>query len=167
MVSSLDAKPCSPAGKMIRYNLKCTRAHEFDSWFQSAAAFDSLSKAGMIECPVCGDHGIEKLLMAPAIRPGRKIPPADTTSAADTAPPPRLSQPASETEAALTNLRAGLEANSEYVGEGFADEARKMHSGDAPERAIHGETQISEAKKLLEEGVPILPLPFLPKRRTN
>lgn len=153
---------------MIRYNLKCARAHEFDSWFQSAAAFDSLSKAGMIECPICGDHQIEKLLMAPAIRPGRNTVTADTTSTPDTAPtPPSLSQPASEAEAALTSLRAELEANSEYVGDGFADEARKMHSGEAPERAIHGETQISEAKKLLEEGVPILPLPFMPKRRTN
>lgn len=153
---------------MIRYNLKCARAHEFDSWFQSAAAFDSLSKAHMVECPVCGDSTVEKLLMAPAIRPGRKLanaeakPPSHATSAASP-----LSNPASEAEAALSVLRAELERNSEYVGSDFATEARKMHSGEAPERAIHGETQISEAKQLLEEGVPILPLPFIPKRHTN
>lgn len=157
---------------MIRYSLKCARAHEFDSWFQSAAAFDSLSKASLIECPICGERGIEKLLMAPAIRSGirsgREAVTNETTSSPDTLPtPPNLSQPASDVEAALTSLRAELEANSEYVGDGFADEARKMHSGEAPERAIHGETQISEARKLLGEGVPILPLPFMPKRRTN
>lgn len=153
---------------MIRYNLKCARAHEFDSWFQSATAFDSLSKARMVECPVCGDNKIEKLLMAPAIRPGRNVASTEENPSAHGAPAATpLSRPASEAEAALTALRAELESNSEYVGNDFATEARKMHSGDAPERAIHGETQISEAKQLLEEGVSILPLPFMPKRRTN
>ncbi len=153
---------------MIRYNLKCAHAHEFDSWFQSATAFDSLSKARMVECPVCGDSKIEKLLMAPAIRSGRNVASTEEKPSAHGAPTATpLSQPASEAEAALTALRAELESNSEYVGNDFATEARKMHSGDAPERAIHGETQISEAKQLLEEGVPILPLPFMPKRRTN
>ncbi len=153
---------------MIRYNLKCASAHEFDSWFQSATAFDSLSKARMVECPVCGDSKIEKLLMAPAIRPGRNGAAAEPKPSAHGTPAATpLSHPASEAEAALTALRAELESNSEYVGNDFATEARKMHSGDAPERAIHGETQISEAKQLLEEGIPILPLPFMSKRHTN
>lgn len=83
------------------------------------------------------------------------------------APPPSLREPASEVEAAISKLKAHVEANSDYVGKDFAKEARAMHSGDAPERAIWGETKAEDAKSLIEDGVPILPLPFTPTRKTN
>lgn len=73
----------------------------------------------------------------------------------------------SEAEAALAHLRKEVEENSEYVGLKFADEARKMHDGESPERAIYGEAKLDDAKKLIEDGVPVAPLPFLPKRKTN
>lgn len=73
----------------------------------------------------------------------------------------------SKAEETLTKLRKDVEDNSDYVGKSFADEARKMHDGDAPERSIWGEAKFDDAKKLLDDGVPVLPLPFMPKRKTN
>ena len=143
---------------MIRYSLKCAQAHEFESWFQSAEAYDALRKAGHVSCAICGSAEVDKLLMAPAVRPARK--------AAQGAPAP-LSQPQSEKEKALAALRAQVEANSEYVGMNFAAEARAMHDGAAPERAIYGEARPEEARKLIEDGVPVAPLPFLPRRKAN
>jgi hypothetical protein len=139
---------------MIRYTLSCDRDHSFESWFQSSEAFDALSAAGRIACAVCGSVRVSKALMAPAVRGGRDEP----------AP---LRAPASEIEAKLAELRRHIEENSEYVGLNFAAEARAIHEGDAPSRAIYGEAHRDEAKKLIEDGVPVAPLPFLPARRTN
>lgn len=144
---------------MIRYALKCDQGHGFDSWFQSAAAYDALRAARQVACPACGSVAVDKALMAPAVH---DAPPAPT------APPKRpLADPASEIEAALTALRREIEANSEYVGMNFAAEARRMHEGAAPERAIHGEARPDEARRLIEEGVPVAPLPFVPARKVN
>lgn len=143
---------------MIRYALKCAREHSFESWFQSAAAFAALQDARMVSCPVCGDTAIEKSLMAPNVQPAR-------TAAPEAAHP--LSAPVSPLETALAELRRQVEANSEYVGMDFADEARRIHDGESPERAIYGEARADEARKLIEDGVPVTPLPFLPGRKTN
>ena len=67
----------------------------------------------------------------------------------------------------LAELRRKVEENSDYVGKDFAREARKIHLGDAPERAIYGEAKPDEAKALIEDGVPVAPLPFIPSRKTN
>lgn len=139
---------------MISYTLHCDADHQFDSWFQSAAAFDGLRVAGMLACPSCGSTKVEKSLMAPAVRPARNA----------AAP---LRNPANDQEAGLAALRAQVEANSEYVGMNFVAEARAMHDGDAPERSIYGEARADEAIKLLEEGVPVAPLPFMPTRKAN
>ncbi len=135
---------------MIRYTLKCTADHGFDSWFQSAAAYESLALAGHVACPVCGVTSVEKALMAPRV----------ATSEA-------LSTPQNDREKALADLRRKVEENSEYVGVNFVAEARKMHEGTVPERSIYGEAKPEEAIKLLEEGVPVAPLPFMPARKTN
>lgn len=144
---------------MIKYALKCAAMHEFESWFQSASAFDALLGSGHVACPICGEATVEKLLMAPAVRPGRK------TSAPEGKP--NLKDPATEVEAAMSAMRAQIEANSDYVGMNFVSEARKMHAGNAPERSIYGEAKPEEAKKLIEDGIPVAPLPFLPKRKAN
>ena len=78
-----------------------------------------------------------------------------------------LSTPANDNERALAELRRRVEDNSDYVGKDFVSQARAMHEGDAPGRAIHGEAKLDEAKALVEEGIPVMPLPFLPNRRTN
>lgn len=144
---------------MIRYALKCHEGHGFESWFKSAAAYDALAAGGHVTCPLCGSAKVEKSLMAPAVQPARNAPPD--------APRPTLTAPANPVEEALAALRRQVEENSEYVGMNFATEARRMHAGDAPERAIHGEARPDEAKKLIEDGVPVAPLPFLPARKRN
>jgi hypothetical protein len=158
---------------MIRYSLTCAKTHSFDSWFADASAYEALQRAGQITCPVCGSARVEKALMAPAVRPARRAAAAQgpvpgqgpAESAAGTRP--ALSEPASEIEAKLAELRRQVEANSEYVGMGFAAEARRIHDGEAPERPIYGEARPDEARRLIEDGVPVAPLPFRPSRKTN
>ncbi len=137
---------------MIRYDLICGDGHRFDSWFQSAAGFDRLRTAGHVACAVCGSAAVEKALMAPAVA-GKSA--------------PAITAPRDGREAALAALRAKVEAGSEYVGMNFVSEARAMHAGDAPERSIYGEARADEARALIEEGVPVAPLPFLPTRKAN
>jgi hypothetical protein len=149
---------------MIRYSLTCKDGHSFDSWFQNAAAFGALQAARQLACPVCGAVEVEKALMAPAVVPGRAVADAGAREPAD---PPSLRDPQSEIEAAIAALRRQIEENSEYVGLNFAAEARQMHEGDSPVRAIHGEARPEEARKLIEDGVPVAPLPFLPTRKVN
>lgn len=144
---------------MIQYSLRCDSDHRFDSWFQSGAAFDKLKAAGLVTCSVCGSAQVEKAIMAPRVRPAR--------SAAAPQPEKPLSAPASEAERAIAELKRKVEENSEYVGPDFARQARAMHDGDTPERAIHGEAKPDEARKLLEDGIPVLPLPFVTGRKTN
>lgn len=145
---------------MIRYSLKCEAGHGFDSWFKGAEAFSTLLAVGQVVCPVCGSAAVEKDLMAPAVRPARK---------AEAAVParPDLSAPGSELEEKIAALRKQIEENSEYVGMNFAAEARAIHAGDAPERTIHGEAKPDDARAMIEEGLPVAPLPFLPARKVN
>ncbi len=180
---------------MIQYALKCAEGHTFQRWYQSASAYDRLAAAGMVSCAICGCGSVEKAIMAPRVRPGRsavsKLGEADTAdrSGADGAaseqektPAPNRVEPitpvpentspatqaaAAEVEAVLKKMRAEVEKNSDYVGQDFAKEARAMHLGEAPERAIYGETPVSEAKELIDEGIPVVPLPFIPGRNTN
>ncbi|MBI1492573.1 DUF1178 family protein [Halocynthiibacter styelae] len=157
---------------MIRYTLKCENDHSFDSWFQSADAFDKLQAAGMNACPDCGSVKVAKSLMAPQVTTARKKAAAPVEPAsvpAETAPAPEapLSTPQSEAEAAITRMKAEVEKNSEYVGMSFAEEARAMHDGEIDNRPIWGEAKPEEAKSLIEDGVPVLPLPFTPTRKTN
>lgn len=142
---------------MIRYNLKCGAGHGFESWFKNAEGFAALQSAGQVSCPVCGSPEVEKELMAPTVRPSRKA----------AAAKPDLSAPASELEEKLAALKKQIEENSEYVGMNFAAEARKIHAGEAPERPIHGEAKPDEARAMIEEGLPVAPLPFLPARKVN
>ena len=137
---------------MICYTLRCENGHDFDSWFQSAGAFDSLSASGHVGCAVCGSAKVNKAPMASAVR---------------TQPTRPLTADPTPQETALADLRRKVEENSEYVGMAFAAEARAIHDGDAPERPIYGEAKPADALKLLEDGVPVAPLPFLPARKVN
>lgn len=149
---------------MIRYALTCANDHGFESWFQSAEAFDRLAAAGHVACAVCGATEVAKTLMAPAVRPARKA----EAAGAETAPAARpLSAPQTPAEEALAALRRRIEETSDYVGLNFAAEARAMHEGTIPERSIYGEARADEAKRLIEAGIPVAPLPFLPARKAN
>lgn len=144
---------------MIQFTLKCHEDHRFDSWFQSSDAFDKLLDAGMVSCVICGSRQVEKAVMAPRVR----------KSGAPDEPKMRHKLAASShpAEQALAKLRRKVEENSDYVGMNFAREARDIHDGISPERAIYGEAKPEEARKLIEDGVPVAPLPFLPARKTN
>lgn len=137
---------------MIRYALKCSDNHAFESWFHSAEAYDSLAAAGHVTCPTCGSAEVTKALMAPGVQSGTRG---------------ALAAPADSAEEKLAALKRDVEENSEYVGLKFAAEARKIHDGEAPGRAIYGEAKPEDAKALLEDGVPVAPLPFIPARRAN
>ncbi|WP_420566666.1 DUF1178 family protein [Thalassovita sp.] len=153
---------------MIQFTLKCDKDHRFDSWFQSGAAFDKLKAAGMVTCSICGSAQVEKAIMAPRVRPARMAAPAPPPEApVDLPAPASLSEPQNAAEEALGKLRRNIEENSEYVGDKFTQEARAMHEGDSPERAIYGEAKLDDAKQLIEDGIPVLPLPFMPGRKTN
>ena len=150
---------------MIQFSLKCSDGHTFDSWFQSADAFDKLSASGMVVCAVCGSSDVTKAIMAPRVRPARSA--AKPTEPGKAPEPGPLSAPSNPAEQALAEMRKHVEENSDYVGMKFAEEARAMHNGDAPERSIYGEARLDEAKSLIEDGVPVAPLPFRPQRKTN
>lgn len=141
---------------MIKYSLKCPDDHVFDSWFRNSEAFDTLVEAGQIACAICGSATIEKAIMAPAVKGGKKKD-AEVASV-DHAP---LSTPANPAEMALRKMREHLEKNSNYVGKEFASEARKMHDGESDPRAIWGEASAADAKSLIDDGVPVAPLPMI------
>ena len=143
---------------MIQYSLKCENDHGFDSWFASADAYDKLADNGMVSCAVCGSTKVSKAIMAPRVR---------TTKGKEAPVAPTLPTEKSAAEQAMAKMRAQVEQNSEYVGTNFATEARSMHLGDAPERAIYGEAKPEEAKSLIEDGIPVTPLPFMPTRKSN
>lgn len=149
---------------MIQFTLKCSSNHRFDSWFQSSAAYDKLERAGMLTCVICGDASVSKAVMAPRVVHQRSA----ETGTAQAAAKPEQGKDGDKAEAqALAALKAHVEANSDYVGTNFVREARAMHEGSAPTRAIYGEAKPEEARRLLADGVPIAALPFVPKRNTN
>lgn len=138
---------------MIRFSLKCAEGHVFDSWFKSGDACDTLLASGHVSCAICASTEVTKGMMAPRLRTERGEAP--------------LSAPQNEMEQAIAALRKEVETRSEDVGDAFPDEARAIYLGDSPKRVIHGKAAPEEARALREEGVPILPLPFTPKRKTN
>ncbi|MGY6704951.1 DUF1178 family protein [Roseinatronobacter sp.] len=150
---------------MIKFSLRCAQGHGFESWFQSGAAFDSLQTRKLVACPSCGDTQVEKALMAPAVTQAQS---PDKATQPDTPPDmPPAPQHSPELAAKLRELRSHIEANSEYVGDNFASQARAMYLGDIPDRPIYGEARPQDAKALLDDGVPVLPLPFTPTRKAN
>jgi len=134
---------------MIRYALTCRKDHSFEGWFRDSAAYVQQSKKNLIACPVCGTAKVSKAPMAPAV-----------SKKAD------LEEAASKAKAVkefVLNLRKKVEETSEYVGERFPTEARAIHYGDAEERQIYGEATLKDAHDLIEEGIPVAPLPSVPR----
>jgi hypothetical protein len=149
---------------MIHYSLKCDHDHRFDSWFKSAAAFEALSKAGHVVCAVCGSDKVEKAVMAPRVA---RSDGGEAPALKEAPPVPMLKTPGSDVERAIADLRRKVEASSDYVGTDFARQARAMHDGDLPERSIFGEARPDQARALIDDGVPLVPLPFRPTRKTQ
>ncbi|WP_375460936.1 DUF1178 family protein [uncultured Enterovirga sp.] len=157
---------------MIRYALACDDGHEFESWFPSAVSYDEQAARGLVSCPACGSARVEKRPMAPALASGRSEPaPARTSDGATpaVAEPPQPLAILSEREQALRSMlravREHVTRTADYVGPGFAEQARRMHYGEAEHRSIYGEANSGEVRALLEEGVDIHALPTLPDDR--
>lgn len=143
-------------------DLQCGHQHGFEGWFASEDDFASQLQRGLVSCPLCGDARIEKKLSAPRLnlRTSRHDAAPEAPAAESSPADPRTSPQALQAQM-LSTLRR-LVAESEDVGEKFADQARAMHHGEVERRNIRGRTTPREAIELLEEGVDVLPLPALP-----
>lgn len=153
---------------MIRYSLVCEDGHEFDSWFPDSAAYDEQARRGLVECPVCHSLQVRKSIMAPRLVRGSGtegepvVPPADQTGPS---PPLVMDARLAAMRAMIREMRATIDSQTTDVGAAFPDEARKMHAGEIENRPIRGEASPREARELIEDGVPILPIPMLPDDR--
>lgn len=162
---------------MIHYQLRCKAGHEFDGWFKDSEGFEAQSEAGLVACPNCGTSMVTRALMAPAIaRKNRQIPEivAEPPSAPDAESPaaapaePALPQATGgaipdAVRGALQKLRAEVEKNCDYVGSDFAEEARRIHYGEAAPRGIYGESSEEDVEALAEDGIPFARIPWVPR----
>ena len=136
---------------MIRYALLCEHEHPFEAWFGSSDDYDAQAERGLVECPMCGSQLIRKQIMAPAVA---------GTKASRSAPPPEMQAMMME---AATRVRKHVEENFDYVGDRFAREARDIHEGVSEDRGIYGEATPREVRELVEDGVPVAPVPGAPR----
>lgn len=144
---------------MIRYDLICDQGHGFDGWFRDSSAYDVQAEGGLVSCTVCGSVKVEKQLMAPGI-PAKSNSKPDMPQKMVAGPvDPRMQMMMQM----LRDVRKSVEENAEYVGDRFADEARKIHYAESEKRGIYGEATADEAKSLIEEGIEVYPLPRLPE----
>jgi|SRR5205823_3289758 len=144
---------------MIHYDLICKDGHEFDGWFSSSASYDEQEQQRLLVCPVCGSDRIEKRLMTPGL-PAKSNRKSEAKQQVFTGPAdPRQRMLLSM----MRELRKSVEANAEYVGDKFAEEARKIHYEEVEKRGIYGEATVEDANALVEEGIEVHPLPKLPE----
>jgi len=171
---------------MILYRLRCSKGHEFESWFKDSKSYERQEKKSLVGCPVCGDSKVERAVMAPRLGKGAKDrtveasaggasaggAPAGKASAGVPAPMPSPQQQQmaalarnmpKELREALVKVREHVEKNCEHVGDKFAEEARKIHYGESDKRGIYGETSEEEAEALAEEGIEFGRLPWVPR----
>lgn len=153
---------------MILYQLNCDRQHNFEAWFKDGATADRQLKRKSVECPSCGSVTVAKALMAPRV--GKKgnsraiTPVVEAPSAPAAAVPAAAGKAAmipAELRQALMEVRKQIEANADYVGDRFADEARKIHHGETEARGIYGEATDAEHEELLEEGIEVARIPWV------
>ena len=148
---------------MILYQLSCNDEHTFEAWFRDGAAFDQQVRTGHVECPYCGSTQVAKAPMAPHIAGAAKpesLSEADINAASNT----RAHEVAQQILDAVGKVKEYAEENCENVGEDFADEARKIHDGKAPERGIYGQTTQEEAADLEDEGIDFIRIPASSRR---
>ncbi|MDF2603629.1 DUF1178 family protein [Sphingomonas sp.] len=147
---------------MIVFDLRCGTGHVFEAWFNSSDAYAEQRERKLIACPMCGDTGVDKAVMAPNVAPK-----GNSRSAA--AAPANVPDKVKAALKALAEAQRQALEGSRWVGDRFATEARAMHAGDQPDEAIYGQTTLAEAKALVDEGVPIapLPLPVVPPEKAN
>ena len=137
---------------MIRFSLVCEQAHEFDGWFRNGGDFETQKKRGFVSCPVCSSAKVEKALMAPSVSTGKK---REQIALA-------MGEQQRQMMAQLKEMTRKVRENADYVGDKFAEEARKIHFGETEARGIYGEASPDEARSLAEDGVEFMPIPVFP-----
>lgn len=142
---------------MIRYALICEAEHGFEGWFGSSADYDDQHARGLLECPMCGTTAVRKQIMAPAVAGTRK-------TVQDEAPAGVSREMMMQ---AMGRIRRHVEETFDDVGDAFAKEARAIHEGKAEDRGIYGQATPKEVRDLLEDGVPVAPLPPDPLKKTE
>ena len=165
---------------MILYRLRCSKGHEFDSWFKDSKTYERQEKKSLVGCAVCGDAKVTRALMAPRLgtkgnKKSTAVTPVETPPPEiQQAPPPEVRQAQQQMAAiarqmpkelreALVKVRTEIEKNCEHVGDNFAEEARKIHYGESDKRGIYGQTTDEEAEALAEEGIEFGRLPWIPR----
>jgi hypothetical protein len=155
---------------MIKYALRCEHEHHWDAWFASMSGYDDQIKRGLVECPFCGSKSVEKAPMAPSVVTSKAARKADTANQSDDiagqAPLPvandlpglGLLEPV---QTMLKEMRQHIEKTHDYVGDNFAHDVRAMHDGDIDKRPIYGNATVSEVRALVEDDIPVAPLPLL------
>lgn len=138
---------------MIRYALVCEHEHAFEGWFGASADFDDQQARGLLECPVCASRAVRKQIMAPAVVGAKKT--------SDGAPTRAMIM---ET---MRKLREHVIETFDDVGDGFAAEARAIHEGRSEQRGIYGQANPQEIRELVEDGVPVAPMPPEPPKKTE
>ena len=127
---------------MIVFDLRCAEGcATFEGWFDSGSDYEQQSKRGLVECPYCGSGDVQKAPMAPRVSRSEELAPREAI-------------------AALAAIQAKMLSNSEWVGKDLPETARAMHLGEIEPRAVHGQASAEEARSLIEDGVPVLPLPL-------
>jgi hypothetical protein len=140
---------------LIRFALACTRGHGFEGWFDSSDSFDTQSAGGNVLCPTCGSAEVSKTLMTPAVATSRRREQTVKVAA--------LAGKEAELVAMLRKVREHLTSDADYVGDKFAEEARKIHFDEVEKRGIYGEATPDEVRALADDGIEFHPLPVLPE----
>lgn len=156
---------------MIVFDVSCSNEHVFEGWFRDSGSFGEQVEAGAVTCPVCGDTKVQKAMMAPnvaGIRKGKDdVPPTGAPNgASNAAPNAAMDVPdgkLAEFVEALHEFKKNVEENSDYVGDTFPEEARKIHYGETEARSIYGEATPEEAEELVDEGVDFQRIPWTGK----
>ncbi len=148
-------------------DLQCEHEHIFEGWFGSEDDFQSQLSRGLVTCPLCGSLKIQKKLSAPRLNLGAGSPPSAPSEIAAGAEAPHASAPVDVTQLSPQQLQAAwikavkaVMAQTEDVGNRFAEEARKIHYGEAESRGIRGQASAEQTQALQEEGIPVVPLPI-------
>ena len=141
-------------------DLHCAHTHSFEGWFASEDDFQDQLARGLLECPVCGDNAIAKLPSAPRLNLSSGAEPEQSRAVTPPASQGDVaSLPPAAMQAAWLHMVRQVMAQTEDVGERFAEEARRIHYGEADERAIRGQATRAQTEELLDEGIAVVPLP--------
>jgi hypothetical protein len=143
---------------MIVFDLRCSHGHVFEAWFGSSGDFADQRSRGLLTCPLCDDSAIEKAVMAPNVSPKGNARPE--SGGVPMAMPDVAPHEVKAMLGALARAQAAMLEKSQWVGGDFADKARAMHLGETDKASIHGQVSQDQARALIDEGVPVAPLPF-------